>query len=205
MALSDYVPFISPASPRFVTESGAAVYGIMAEFETPADVYHAAEKMRDSAYSRWDTYCPFPMHGLDEAMGVKRTILPVLVAIGAFTGVGLAYLMQWWMTAVAFPLVVQGKPYAAWEAFIPITFELGILFSAFTAVFGMLALNGLPRFNHPLFTKERFLRVSDDRFMIVIEADDPKFHPEETRAFLESLGGNHIDLVEDDSTGEVKV
>jgi Alternative complex III, ActD subunit len=206
MAISDYVPFIKPAAPKFVTESGDIVHGIMAEFDTPADIYHAAEKMRDSAYSKWDAFSPFPMHGLDEAMGVKRTILPVLVAFGAFTGVGLAYLMQWWMTSVDFPVVVQGKPYGAWEPFIPITFELGVLFSAFASLLGMLALNGLPRFNHPLFNKERFLRVSDDRFVIAIEADDPKFHPQETRAFLESIGGNHIDLVEDgsvDDAGEV--
>jgi len=204
MALSDYVPFIKPAAPKFVNESGDVVHGIMAEFDTPADIYHAAEKMRDSGYSKWDAFCPFPMHGLDEAMGIKRTILPVMVAVGAFTGVGLAYLMQWWMTAVDFKVVVQGKPYAAWEAFIPITFEMGVLFAAFTSLFGMLAMNGLPRFNHPLFNKERFLRVSDDRYIIAIEADDPKFHPQETRAFLASIGGNHIDLVEESPTGEVK-
>ena len=198
MVISDYIPFITPRAPRFVTESGTAVYGIVAEFDTPAGVYHAAEKMRDSGYARWDVYSPYPMHGLDEAMGVKRTILPVLVATGAFTGVGLAYLMQWWMSAVDFRIVVQGKPYGAWEPFVPITFELGVLFAAFTSLFGMLLLNGLPRFNHPLFRSERFLSVSDDRYMIAVEADDPKFNPEQTRAFLESLGGTYIELVEDD-------
>ena len=174
------------------------MYGIVAEFATPASVYHAAEKMRDSGFAKWDVYSPYPMHGLDEAMGVKRTILPVLVATGAFTGVGLAYLMQWWMSAVDFQIVVQGKPYGAWEPFVPITFEMGVLFAAFTSLFGMLALNGLPRFNHPLFRSERFLSVSDDRYMIAVEADDPKFDPEQTRAFLESLGGTDIELIEDD-------
>lgn len=198
MAISDYIPFITPRAPRFVTESGTAVYGIVAEFATPASVYHAAEKMRDSGFAKWDVYSPYPMHGLDEAMGVKRTILPVLVATGAFTGVGLAYLMQWWMSAVDFQIVVQGKPYGAWEPFVPITFEMGVLFAAFTSLFGMLALNGLPRFNHPLFRSERFLSVSDDRYMIAVEADDPKFDPEQTRAFLESLGGTDIELIEDD-------
>ena len=198
MAISDYIPFITPRAPRFVTESGTAVYGIVAEFATPASVYHAAEKMRDSGFAKWDVYSPYPMHGLDEAMGVKRTILPVLVATGAFTGVGLAYLMQWWMSAVDFQIVVQGKPYGAWEPFVPITFEMGVLFAAFTSLFGMLALNGLPRFNHPLFRSERFLRGSDDRYMIAVEADDPKFDPEQTRAFLESLGGTDIELIEDD-------
>lgn len=198
MAISDYIPFIAPRAPRFVTESGTAVYGIVAEFATPASVYHAAEKMRDSGFAKWDVYSPYPMHGLDEAMGVKRTILPILVATGAFTGVGLAYLMQWWMSAVDFQIVVQGKPYGAWEPFVPITFEMGVLFAAFTSLFGMLALNGLPRFNHPLFRSERFLSVSDDRYMIAVEAEDPKFDPEQTRAFLESLGGTDIELIEDD-------
>lgn len=198
MAISDYIPFITPRAPRFVTESGTAVYGIVAEFATPASVYHAAEKMRDSGFAKWDVYSPYPMHGLDEAMGVKRTILPILVATGAFTGVGLAYLMQWWMSAVDFQIVVQGKPYGAWEPFVPITFEMGVLFAAFTSLFGMLALNGLPRFNHPLFRSERFLSVSDDRYMIAVEAEDPKFDPEQTRAFLESLGGTDIELIEDD-------
>lgn len=198
MAISDYIPFITPRAPRFVTESGTAVYGIVAEFATPASVYHAAEKMRDSGFAKWDVYSPYPMHGLDEAMGIKRTILPILVATGAFTGVGLAYLMQWWMSAVDFQIVVQGKPYGAWEPFVPITFEMGVLFAAFTSLFGMMALNGLPRFNHPLFRSERFLSVSDDRYMIAVEADDPKFDPEQTRAFLESLGGTDIELIEDD-------
>ena len=107
-------------------------------------------------------------------------------------------LMQSWMGAVDFQIVVQGKPYGAWEPFVPITFEMGVLFAAFTSLFGMLALNGLPRFNHPLFRSERFLSVSDDRYMIAVEADDPKFDPEQTRAFLESLGGTDIELIEDD-------
>ena len=134
----------------------------------------------------------------DEAMGVKRTRLPLLVACIGFTGAGLGFLMQWWMTAVDYPLVVQGKPYGAWESFVPITFELGILFSAFASLIGMLALNGLPRWHHPLMKKERFLAVSDDRFVVCIEAGDEKFDPDKTRRLLESVGGTNIDLVEDE-------
>lgn len=197
MALSDYFPWIPRPPARFVTESGEEVHGVMAEFETSAAVYHAAEKVRDAGYKKWDVHSPFPIHGMEDAMGIRPTILPVIVAIGAFTGVGLAYLMQWWMTAVDFKIVVQGKPYDGWQPFVPITFELGVLFSAFTALIGMLALNGLPRFNHPLLRKERFLKVSDDRFVICIEANDPQFDPRRTRDLLEKAGGRHIELVEE--------
>lgn len=198
MAVADYFPFLVRKAPsRFVTESGNDVHGIMAEFDTPAAVYHAAEKVRDAGYTRWDVFAPFPIHGIDEAMGHKRTILPVMVAAGAFAGAGLALLMQWWMSGVDYPLVVQGKPYGAWEPFTPIVFELGVLLSAFTTLIGMLALNGLPRMHHPLFAKDRFLRVSDDRFIICVEAEDPKFDPEATRRLLEANGGKNIDLVEE--------
>lgn len=130
-------------------------------------------------------------------MGVRRTILPVIVAAGAFTGAGLAYLMQWWMSYINYPLVVQGKPPWAWEPFTPIVFELGVLFSAFSALIGMLALNGLPRHYHPLFKKERFLRISQDRFAIAIEARDPRFDPQGTRRMLEAAGAKAIELVEE--------
>jgi hypothetical protein len=175
------------AKKLYVTEAGVPVHGVIAEFANPAATYHAAEKVRDAGYSKWDVFSPF-----------------LLVGVGAMTGVTLAYLMQWWMSAVDYPLVTQGKPYGSlvgeggWESFVPITFELGVLFSAFTALIGMLALNGLPRHHHPLMKKERFLRVSDDRFIICVEAADDKFDPEATRALLASLGGTNIDLVEDE-------
>lgn len=181
----------------FRTGDGAIVHGVMAQFQNAADVYHAAEKVRDAGFGKWDVFAPFPIHGIDEAMGMKRTILPWIVAGGAATGVTVALLMQWWMSGVDYPLVVQGKPYAAWEPFVPITFELGVLFSAFSALLGMLALNGLPRWHHPLMKNERFLRTSDDAFMIVIEAGDPKFQGEETVALLQGMGATHVELVEE--------
>jgi hypothetical protein len=196
MSIYDYFPFLQRPAPRFVTESGAEVYGVMAEFETPAAVYHAAEKVRDAGYSEWDVYSPFPIHGMEQAMGVKKTILPVFVAAGAFTGAGLAYLLQWWVTAVNFPVVVQGKPTWAWEPFTPIVFELGVLCSAFTALLSMLALNGLPRWHHPLFAKDRFLRCSQDRFCIAIEAVDAKFNPQSARSLLQQAGATAVELVE---------
>jgi hypothetical protein len=197
MALYDYFPFIPRPPARYVTESGEEVYGVLAEFNTPAEVYHAAEMVRDAGYSDWDVYSPFPVHGIEDAMGVRRTILPIFVALGAFTGAFLAWLMQWWMSFVDYPLVVQGKPGYAWEPFTPIIFELGVLSSAFAALLSMLALNGLPRFYHPLFKKDRFLRVSQDRFAIAIEARDAKFDPQATRRLLESAGAKAVELVEE--------
>jgi hypothetical protein len=197
MAIYDYFPFIPRPAPKYVTEAGDEVYGVLAEYLTPAEVYHAAEQVRDAGYRKWDVYAPFPIHGIEDAMGAERTKLPLLVACGAFTGTGLALLMQWWMTAVNYPLVVQGKPYDAWEPFVPIMFEISVLLAAFTTLIAMLALNGLPRWYHPLFKKDRFLRVSQDRFVIAIEAADPRFDPQATRKLLSDSGAKTIELVEE--------
>ncbi len=196
MAIHDYFPFLQRPAPKYVTEKGDEVHGVLAEYDTPGAVYHAAEKVRDAGYSKWDVFTPFPIHGLEEAMGVKRTILPILVAIGGFTGAGLGYLMQWWMNN-DYPMVVQGKPYTAWEPFVPITFECGILFSAFTCLIGMLALNGLPRWHHPLMKKDRFLNSGQHKFFICIEAGDRRFDPESARRLLEESGAKAIELVEE--------
>jgi hypothetical protein len=179
------------------TERGHKVYGVMAEFANPGEIIRAAERVRDAGYSRWDVYSPFAIHGMDEAMGLKRTSLPLLVGFLGLSGAGLGFLFQWYVSAVLYPLVVQGKPYGAWEPFMPITFEFGVIFTAFTCLIGMLAYNALPRWYHPLFKKERFLRVGDDRFIICIEARDPKFDPTGTRKLLEKAGGQRIDLVEE--------
>jgi len=181
----------------YVTEAGEHIHGVMAEFETPADVYHACEMVRDAGYTKWDCHTPFPIHGMEDAMGIKRTRLPLIVAAGGFTGASLGYLMQYWMSGVDYQMVVQGKPFGAWEPFVPITFELGILFAAFSAIFGMLASNGLPRWHHPLLKKTRFLRSSQDRFFIAIEAIDSNFDPDQTRALLERAGARSIELVEE--------
>lgn len=179
------------------TEKLVKTWGILARFESPAAVYHAAEKVRDAGYRKWDVYAPVPVHGMDEAMGLKSSKMAWIVGAGAAIGAGGGYLLQWWTTAVAYPLVVHGKPFAAWEQFIPVTFELGVLIAGICAVFGMLAINGLPRWSHPLFSSEQFLRASDDGFFIAIEAKDGKFDPNSTRRLLESAGGIDIEVVED--------
>jgi len=185
------------ANPIYVTETGERLYGIMAEFANPGALYHAAERVRDNGYRNWDTYSPFPVHGMEEAMGVKRTFLPVLVAVGGLTGAGLGFTMQAWMAGKDYQMMTQGKPFLSWQAFIPITFECGILFAAFTAIIGMLALNGLPRWHHPLMKKERFLSASDDKFFVCIESSDRNFHPQKTRELLEKAGATSIELVEE--------
>ncbi len=195
---ADYFPMlVRKPAPRFVSESGARVHGIVAEFTEVPAVFHAAEHVRDAGYSKWDVHTPFPIHDMESAMGIKTTKLPLMAGGAAITGVLTAIVLQWGTSDILYPMVVQGKPYDAWEPFVPIMFELGVLFTAFMCLFGMLALNGLPRFHHPLFSHERFLKVSDDRFIIAIEADDPKFDPVQTRALLEKAGGTHIALIED--------
>jgi len=170
-------------------------WGVLAEFRTPGQLLHAAEKVREAGYRRWDVYSPFPVHGMSEAMGLKPSRVSWLMGFAAAAGAGGAFALQYWTSAVDYQIVVDGKPLGAWEPFTPVVFELGVLFAGFAAVFGMLALNGLPKWFHPLFTKERFLRSSDDGLFIAIEADDPRFEPEETSRFLESVGGGNIELV----------
>lgn len=176
---------------------GYPLWGVMAEFDSPAAISHAAERIRDLGYRKWDCYAPFPIHGLDEAMGAPRSKVSWIMGSMAFLGFACALSMQWWMAAVDYKIVTAGKPLFAWEQFTPIMFELSVLFSAFGAVFGMLILNLLPRWHHPLLAKERFLRVSDDRFVIAIEASDSLFHEEGARRLLQELGGRNIDRVED--------
>jgi hypothetical protein len=170
-------------------------YGILAEFATPADLYHACERVRDAGFTRWDAHTPFPVHGLDKAMGLRRSPLPWIVLVMGLTGAALGFALQWWVHTRAYPLVISGKPFFAWPAFIPITFEVAILFAALGAVFGMFGLNRLPMHHHPLFQSTLFERVTDDAFFISIESWDPRFDPSATRALLESLGARHIELL----------
>lgn len=193
--IADYIPFLKRKPGRFVTPGGKEVHAVLAEFKTPAEVYHAAEKVRDAGYKRWDVHTPFPIHGLEGAMGIQRTILPLISGSIGLGGAAVGLALQWWITR-DYPIVVQGKPFVAWEPFTPVTFELGILHCAFATLIGMLALNGLPRWHHPIFNSERFLRSSDDRFFIAIDAADAKFEPNSVRTLLQSAGSGHVELVE---------
>ena len=176
------------------------VYGYVAEFDTARDIYHAAEKVRDEGFQRWDVHTPFPIHGMDKAMGLNKSILSWFVFVGGAAGTLTAFLLQYLTQVVIYPTFVQDKPasIATLPAFFPVMFELTILFSAFTCVFGMFILNRLPRLNHPLFASKQFHRFSDDAFFLVIEARDTKFSKDGTREFLEGLGGKNLELVEDE-------
>ena len=173
-----------------------APYGVLAEFESPKQIYHACEQVRDAGFQRWDAHTPFPVHGLDRAMGLRRSKLPFIVLAMALTGGIAGMSIQWWTSVVAQPLVIAGKPLFSWPAFIPVTFELTVLFGAFGALFGMLGLNKLPQLYHALFRSERFERVTDDRFFISIEATDPRFDAVETTTFLRKLGATHVEIID---------
>lgn len=175
----------------------APLFGVLAEFGSPADVYHAAEKVRDAGYKKWDVYSPFPIHGIESAMGIGDSKLGWLALFGAFTGACGGFGLQFWIHNFAYPLLIAGKPMIAYPAYIPVTFEPGVLFTAFSTIFGMLALNGLPRLYHALFKSENFKKATDDGFFIAIEAKDPKFTVESARTLLESIGGKNIEVLED--------
>ncbi len=172
-------------------------YGIIAEFENPADTMHAAEKVRDLGFRRWDVFTPFPVHGLDKAMGIKNSKVGWFSFIGGVTGYTSGMLMIWWMNAVDYPILIGGKPmFSPFGAFPP-CYELTILLGSFGALFGMLFLNRLPRLHHPLLKHGRFALATHDRFFLVIETSDPKYSETETRKLLESLGSRHIEVVEE--------
>jgi ActD protein len=176
---------------------GRPLYGILAEFETPAELIAAARRTREEGYRRIDAYTPYPVHELTEALELPRTKLPILVFVGGLLGCGTALLMQWFATAVHYPVNVGGRPLASWPSYIPITFELTVLFAAFAAVLGMLGLNGLPMPYHPVFHVPRFALASRDRFFLCIEATDTLFDLEKTKAFLASLGAREVTEVEE--------
>jgi len=174
----------------------AELYGLLAEFETPGELMRAATIVRDQGYKRWDCYSPFPVHGLDLAMGLRDTRLPWIVLGGGTVGCAVGLLMQWWMNARDYPIVVSDKPLWSVPANIPVAFELTVLFSALSAFAAMFAFNRLPRFFHPTFRSERFRRVTNDRFFITIESTDPRFDVERTEALLRSAGAKHIEWLE---------
>ncbi len=175
------------------------IHGLGAEFPTAAALFHAAEKTRDKGFKRWDVHSPFPIHGMDQAMGLGKSWLSAVVLLGGLTGLFTAVVLEGYPSLIEYPVVVHGKPvtWATVPAFFPIFFELTILFSAFSAVGALLVFNQLPKWYHPLFNWERFTRVTDDGFFLVIEARDPKFSEASTRQFLEEIGGMHVTLVHD--------
>jgi hypothetical protein len=166
----------------------SAYYGLLAEFKDAHALIEAAEKAKNEGFRKMDAFTPFPVHGLDEALGLPKTRLAAVVLFGGITGVSLAYFTQWYASTIHYPIIVGGKPYHSWPAFIPISFELTILFASLTAAIVMILRNGLPTLYHPLFNVPRFEAASKDAFFLCIEASDPKFSLEGTKSFLQSLG-----------------
>jgi len=178
------------------TPDATAPYGLLAEFTSAAALLRACEKVRDAGFTRWDAHTPFPIHGLDRALGLPPSRVPWAVLVGALAGAAGAMLLQWWVAVVAYPLVVSGKPLFSYPAFVPITFELAVLGGVLGGLLAMLHLNRLPRLYHPLFHSKQFERVTDDRFFISIEAADPRFDPAQTHAWLASLGATGVETVD---------
>jgi hypothetical protein len=172
-----------------------ADYGLLARFESPRELLHACERMRDEGYSRWDAHTPFPVHGLSRAMGLRASKLPFLVLFLALSGGAGAMLLQYYVHVIDYPLVISGKPFFSWPAFIPVCFEVTVLFGALGAVLGMLHLNRLPRHHHPLFRSKHFESATDDKFFISVEVGDPRFDAKRTAALLEELGATHVEAV----------
>jgi Protein of unknown function (DUF3341) len=171
------------------------VYGIMAEFASAQALVDAAKRTHEAGYQRIDAYSPFPIEGLAEELGFHQNSVPLVVLIGGIVGGLTGYLMQYWISAVDYPLNIGGKPAHSWPAFIVITFEMTILFAGVSAVLGMLALNGLPMPYHPVFNVPRFALASKDRFFLIVFSSDPKYDPAGTRNFIEGLAPRSISEV----------
>lgn len=174
-------------------------YAVATTFHSTHDLLSAIRSVRKKGYRKLDAFTPFPVHGIDEALGESRSKLGYLIAACGLTGIAIAQGLQWWTGAVDYPLIIGGKPFYAVEFSIPITFELMVLLSAFAAVFGMLAFNGLPRFNHPVFNYSNYARATDDGFVLVVERDGNHFEPAAIVELLNGLGGQNTEIVHEDA------
>jgi hypothetical protein len=177
-------------------DSGGPVYGTLARFIGPAELLAAARNLRAAGYRRLDTFSPIPIHGMDEALGLRRSKVPFFTLAGGLFGLAFAQSLQWYQSAVAYPLITGGKPLNSTEAFVPITFETTILYAAFGAIVGMLLLNGLPRLYHPVFRGRTFDRVTTDGFFLMVEANDSKFDRGAIPGVLRAVGGTGIEVLE---------
>jgi hypothetical protein len=171
------------------------IYGVMAAFAEPRQLLDATRAAREAGYRRMDAFTPFPVEGLDEELGMRYTRLPLLVLAAGILGAIGGYALQYYCSVIAYPLNIGGRPLHSWPAFIPVTFEVTVLFAGIAAVLGMLALNGLPTPYHPVFNVPEFGLASRDRFFLLIESRDPKFDPVKTADFLRSLEPLQVSLV----------
>jgi len=168
---------------------------ILAEFDNPAHLLEAAEKIRDAGYKNFDCHSPFPIHGMDDAMGMKRSPLGWMVGIVAFFALMAGFTLEWWTSAVDYPIVISGKPFFSYQAYGPVAFAIMVLCSAFTALLGMLALNKLPMLYHKLFDSDKVAKITNDGFIVSIAATDPKFDLNKTKSFLQGIGGQNLEVL----------
>ncbi|MGB7068131.1 MAG: DUF3341 domain-containing protein [Pyrinomonadaceae bacterium] len=168
------------------------IYGLLAEFDSATELVDAATSIRDAGYTKTDAFSPYPLHEIDEALGVKRSILPYLVFGGGIAGLLTGLGLQYFVHVIDYPIIVGGRPHFSLPSFIPPMFELTILLAAFTAIFGMLFLNGLPSPYHPVFNVPRFALATREKFFLLIEANDPKYDHENTKAFMQSLNPQEV-------------
>ena len=171
------------------------IYGMLAEFDSPTDLVDAARRTYSAGYKKIDAYSPFPIEELADAIGFHKNGVPLVVLVGGLLGCAGGYVLQYWIAAINYPINIGGRPYNSWPAFIVVTFEMTILFAGLAAVFGMLALNGLPMPHHPVFNVPRFALATRDRFFLIIFSSDVKYDPVDTRRFLESLEPRSISEV----------
>lgn len=172
------------------------IYGVIGDFDTPEDLLRAIRTARAAGYTKMEAYSPFPIHGVDEALGAPRSPLGKIVIGFSLLGIAAAVLLQWWTGAVDYRLIIAGKPLFAFEPSVPIMFELAVLLSAFATLLGMFHLNRIPTYYHPFFNYSKHAGASNDRFLLAIEAGDPKFRADEVKLFLESCGSRHTEIVE---------
>lgn len=176
--------------------SAKRTHSVMCEFKDPKELIHAAEKVRDAGFKQFEVYSPFPVHGMDAAMGIRPSKLPWIVLCGGATGLSCGFALQTWVSTSAYKLTISGKPLFSFQAFVPVTFECMVLLSAFSTVFGMFILNKLPQWYHATFRHSTFHKASSHGFFLSIEAKDPLFSEEKAIEFLRNLGGTQIEVVE---------
>ena len=180
-------------------EHRSFTYGVLGEFDTEHQLIHAARAAREAGYEKVEGYAPFPVEGLSEALGLKRNAVPLVTLIGGLCGGLGGFFFQYWANVYSYPMNIGGRPYNSWPAWIPVTFEMTVLGASLAAVFGMLALNGLPEPHHPLFNNDRFMKhATTDKFFLCIEARDKKFDIASASKFLEGVQAKHVSEVQDD-------
>lgn len=188
---------VEPTRPAEAEYEAPHLYGLIAEFDTPEQLLSATRQTFNAGYRALDAYAPFPVEGLSDAMGFRPKAVPLIGLFGGMAGAAIGYGMEFYVHTISLPINVGGRPLNSWPAFIPVTFEMGVLFSALSLLFGLLILNGHPEPYHPVFNVEAFGRASRDRFFLCVEAHDPQFDAVATRQFLLELGPREVSDVMD--------